>query len=37
LEGFKYNADKPILTKEDTRPGKWGTVLKQWKDQRGIK
>jgi hypothetical protein len=37
LEGFKYNADKPVLTDEDTRPGKWAKTFDKWKEQRGIK
>jgi len=36
MEGFKYNADKPILTAEDERPGKWGQALQKWKADRGI-
>ncbi len=36
LEGFKYNADKKILTPEDARPGKWGQALRKWKADRGI-
>ncbi len=36
LEGYKYNADKPILTGEDTRPGSWGRVFAKWKEDRGI-
>jgi hypothetical protein len=31
MEGFTYNADKPILTDEDERPGKWGEELRKWK------
>lgn len=31
MEGFKYNADKPILTDGDERPGKWGVELRNWK------
>lgn len=31
LEGFKYNADKPILTPADARPGKWPEELRRWK------
>ena len=34
LEGFKYNADKPILTSTDSRPGKWGDELRKWKAAR---
>jgi len=30
MEGFTYNADKPILTPEDFRPGKWPAELKKW-------
>lgn len=36
LEGFKYNTDKKILTREDARPGKWGQALRKWKADRGI-
>lgn len=36
MAGFKYNADKPILTKADARPGKWGQELRKWKTNRGI-
>ena len=36
LDGFKYNADKKILTPEDARPGKWGQALRKWKADRGI-
>lgn len=36
MEGFKYNADKPILTPEHARPGKWARALKEWKFGRGI-
>lgn len=36
MEGFKYNADKPILTDEDVRPGKWADALKQWKAATGF-
>jgi len=36
MEGFKYNADKPILTPADTRPGKWGHALRKWKTARGM-
>ncbi|GAB6167467.1 hypothetical protein JCM19992_34670 [Thermostilla marina] len=32
MEGFKYNADKPILTPADVRPGKWGKELQKWKE-----
>jgi hypothetical protein len=32
MEGFKYNADKPILTEADIPPGKWGTAVNKWKD-----
>ncbi|MDF7822620.1 glycosyl hydrolase family 28-related protein [Pontiellaceae bacterium B12227] len=35
LEGFKYNADKPIITPADARPGKWGTELRKWKAEHG--
>ena len=31
MEGFKYNADKPILTDGDERPGKWAEELRKWK------
>jgi len=31
MEGFKYNADKPILTSKDARPGKWAVELRKWK------
>ncbi len=31
MEGFKYNADKPILTPADVRPGKWPEELRKWK------
>lgn len=37
LEGFEYNADKPVLTPKDFRPGKWGKELRKWKDARGIR
>jgi hypothetical protein len=31
MEGFTYNADKPILTDKDERTGKWGEELRKWK------
>ena len=31
MEGFTYNASKPILTDGDERPGKWGVELRTWK------
>lgn len=36
MEGFRYNADKPILTPADDRPGKWPVVLREWKAARGL-
>ncbi|MFC1764910.1 hypothetical protein ACFL6U_22920 [Planctomycetota bacterium] len=36
MEGFKYYADKPILTEADFRPGKWGKELQKWKTARAI-
>lgn len=30
-EGFKYNADNPILTDADDRPGKWAEEFRKWK------
>ena len=36
LEGFKYNAEKKILTPEDARPGKWAQALRKWKSDRDI-
>lgn len=36
MEGFKYNADKPILTKADARPGKWGQEVSKWKEKYGM-
>lgn len=35
LEGFKYNADKPVLTEKDARPGNRWDELRKWKDARG--
>ncbi|VGO19663.1 glycoside hydrolase family protein [Pontiella sulfatireligans] len=35
LEGFKYNAKKPVLTAEDARPGKWAAEVKKWKEDHG--
>lgn len=34
LEGFKYYADKPILTPRDGRPGKWVDELRKWEKAR---
>jgi hypothetical protein len=31
MEGFKYNADKPILTDEDEHQGRWAEELRKWK------
>ncbi|MBC7353709.1 MAG: hypothetical protein H5U08_15210 [Thermogutta sp.] len=31
MEGFTYNADRPILTEKDERPGKWFEELRRWK------
>ncbi len=36
MEGFKYNADKPILTKEDFPKGKWASAVSQWKADYGV-
>jgi hypothetical protein len=36
MQGFKYNADNPILTEEDAPEGKWGNAVRQWKADRGI-
>lgn len=33
MEGFKYNADKPILTGEDVRSGKWPEEVEKWKKE----
>lgn len=31
MEGFKHNADKPILTLADQPEGKWHHALREWK------
>ena len=36
MEGFKYNADKPILTEADIPSGKWANAVSKWKSDRGI-
>jgi len=36
MEGFKYNADKAILTPADARPGKWGQEVSKWKAKYGM-
>ncbi|TWT81429.1 Iota-carrageenase precursor [Planctomycetes bacterium CA13] len=36
MEGFKYNADKPILTEADFPKGKWGAAVSKWKSDHGI-
>jgi len=33
MEGFKYNADKPILTEADIPSGKWATAVSKWKSE----
>ena len=35
-QGFTHNVHKPILTPQDTRPGRWAQVFKKWKSERGI-
>ncbi|MDZ8117062.1 glycosyl hydrolase family 28-related protein [Pontiella agarivorans] len=35
MEGFRYNADKPILTKDDARPGSPWPELDKWKKKYG--
>ncbi|CAA6692721.1 MULTISPECIES: glycosyl hydrolase family 28-related protein [unclassified Lentimonas] len=37
LEGFEYNTDKPILTEQDARPGKWGKAVSAWEATEGLK
>jgi hypothetical protein len=34
MEGFKYNADRTVLTGRDARPGKWAHELRKWKAER---
>ncbi len=36
MEGFKYNADKPILTEADMPSGKWARAVSEWKSGHGI-
>lgn len=36
LKGFKHNADKPILTEKDIRPGNKFEEIKKWKEKHGV-
>ncbi|WP_419194038.1 hypothetical protein [Novipirellula herctigrandis] len=36
MEGFKYNADKPIMTEADFPKGKWGVAVSKWKTDHGV-
>lgn len=36
MEGFRYNAERPILTEADLPSGKWANAVKKWKSDYGV-
>lgn len=36
MEGFKYNADKPIMTEADVPKGNWGAEVRKWRSDHGV-